>query len=163
MICSKLVTRSWIAAPQHLPVKVQRPAVLWYPLKSTSATLAIVRVYSINALTKHVALRRHFSTSPSANATMIKANPEKDDEGNEMLVEITAQAATASHPIFVQLGFTRLILSLALERDNDKGLKSRSCTSCECHFWWLPRVPILDVFDKPANGVTNEGHSIRSK
>lgn len=45
---------------------------------------------------------RHFSASPATLATVVTANSRKDEDGNEMLIEITARAATvciySEHP-----------------------------------------------------------------
>ena len=38
-------------------------------------------------------LRNHFSTSSPARATVITVNPRKDEEGKDMLIDITARAA----------------------------------------------------------------------
>lgn len=48
-------------------------------------------------------LRRHFSASATTSAAVVTANPKKDEDGNEMLIDITERASTVS-------GSTTLVL-----------------------------------------------------
>ena len=41
----------------------------------------------------HPLERRMLSVSPAAKAAVVRANPRKDENGNEMLIDITARAA----------------------------------------------------------------------
>ena len=49
----------------------------------------------------HPLERRMLSVSPAAKAAVVRANPRKDENGNEMLIDITARAANvlSFHPL----------------------------------------------------------------
>ena len=74
---------------------------------STAAKLPpLPKMSSISGSAAQRSIPRTFTTSSSRRAVVVTANPRRDDDGNEMLIDITPRASKAS------LRFTFLYCSL---------------------------------------------------
>lgn len=83
------IQRSYTSAPNYLlplsSTEIHHPSTGYHPHRRVPQ--------SAPASPGHPLPRRLFSTSPSAKAAVVSANPRKDEDGNEMLIDITARAA----------------------------------------------------------------------
>ncbi|KAL8774507.1 MAG: hypothetical protein Q9209_000880 [Squamulea sp. 1 TL-2023] len=70
-----------------------------------------------------VAPLRSFSTSPPRPAAVVTANPRKDDEGNEMLIDITERAAKRLQEIMAKESNPSLILRVTVESGGCHGFQ----------------------------------------
>ncbi|KAL9129184.1 MAG: hypothetical protein Q9217_002288 [Psora testacea] len=66
---------------------------------------------------------RNFSTSPQARATVVTANPRKDEEGKDMLIEITDRAAKRLKEIMSQDSNPQLVLRVTVESGGCHGFQ----------------------------------------
>ncbi|KAL2057724.1 hypothetical protein ABVK25_002108 [Lepraria finkii] len=66
---------------------------------------------------------RHISASPATLATVVTANSRKDEDGNEMLIEITARAATRLKEIMSKDSNPSLALRVTVESGGCHGFQ----------------------------------------
>lgn len=108
-VCSarRLTPKAHPQPLQHLPAirhSIQTP-VLDFLLPSFAVEHTILpakrypkHIYRASLAAGKAQARRHFSTSPRACAVVVTANSRKDEDGNEMLIDITDRAANVRLP-----------------------------------------------------------------
>jgi len=76
-----------------------------------------------SAKTPHPPLRRPFSTSPLRNATLAIFNPQTDEDGKEMVLEITEKAAKRLSEIMTKDANPHLALRIQVESGGCHGFQ----------------------------------------
>lgn len=77
----------------------------------------------------HLPQTRQFSASASAGAAVVKANPRKDEEGKDMLIDITSRAATVCNFRRTLNLWQTADSNSAPQGDNVERCKSGACTT----------------------------------
>lgn len=75
----------------HVPLYLARGPQCSYPSPRAD------RAYGLLRLSYAYGQERHLSTSSAAKAAVVTANPRKDEDGNEMLIDISPRAASVSN------------------------------------------------------------------
>lgn len=112
-------SRHFSLCPQKLPGQVDKrllPFRVW-SLSKTKAGSSCNIAGSFQWSFDHDGRLKNFSTSSTVKAVMVTLNPRTDENGNEMVVDITPRAALVSQAKPNHM-FHTLIKILAFERDH---------------------------------------------
>ena len=142
----QLARRSYTTTPQtSTPLEFLIPRCTPSSrLRTPHITIAQSRTYARPRRSWDVKSRetatRQFSTTAIRQKTRAILNPQQDEDGNEMMLEITERAAKV---IARREDPMEALLTLkASQQDHGKGWQSESRPKDPSREWWLPWLPI---------------------
>ena len=98
---------------------------------------------------------RLFSQSCPVRAVVVKSNPRKDQEGNDMLIDITSRAANVNGLRFSLSSFQRVAnICLASEGNNVQRRKPGTCPTSYCRVRRLSWLSVPNVAHQCFHGIT---------
>ena len=115
---------------------------------------------------------RSFSTTAGARATVTRHNPRKDDDGNEMTIEISERAAEVGYTIRSMNCFATTLLTVYIAPERNHVRRSRAqhargvpnivrlASTGHGDLGWVSWVPVPDVVGGPVEDRRGGGYDI---
>lgn len=107
--------------------------------------------------------RRSFSASAPCPAAIVTANPRRDEDGNDMLIDITERASMVNHFTEGTDQGNPLTWLLATQRDHDQRLQPLPCPPSHRRIRRMPRFPIPHVPHQYVSHLSGRRHRFRSE
>ena len=154
---SRPCRRNLCDTSSHRPAHVLRLTHDNYHSPQSSTDTA--RIWQVSKPT-HMIQYRAFSGSTSFKTKNI-LNPRKDDDGKDMLVEISARAANVSYCTLKTLSACMLIAITETSCYCGKGRESKPLPEGDGRIWWLPRLPVSHVAHISGQCLARGGCTVR--